>query len=94
MVGYVGETSHTFSAQRISLFLLATGRIQKVTKVCFRSVREAFIQRSWKQSKSLVLGVVPDREFLHTKINDKGVYVDYGATEDIPEDACSFTRRQ
>ena len=37
-----------------------------------------------------MLRVVPDKEFLHTKINNKGDYVDYGATEDIPEDACSF----
>ena len=32
VVGYGGETSHTFSAQGISLFLLVTGRIQKGTK--------------------------------------------------------------
>ena len=59
----------------------------------FRPVREAFIQRAWKQSESLVLRVVPDKEFLHTKINNKGVYVNYGATEDIPKDACSFRRQ-
>ena len=29
-------------------------------------------------------------EFLHKKINNKDLYVDYGATEDIPEDACSL----
>ena len=51
---------------------------------------EAFIQRTWKQSESLVLRVVPVEVFLHTKINNKEVYVDYGATEDIPEDACSL----
>ena len=28
--------------------------------------------------------------FLHKKINNKDVYEDYGATEDIPEDACSL----
>ena len=55
----------------------------------FRPVTEAFIQRAWKQSESLVLRVVPDKELLHTKINNKGIYVDYVATEDIPEDACS-----
>ena len=43
----------------------------------FRSVREAFIQRAWKQSENLVLQVVPDEEFLHTKIKNKDVYVDY-----------------
>ena len=43
----------------------------------FRPVREAFIQRAWKQSESLVLRVVPDEEFLHTKANSKDVYVDY-----------------
>ena len=41
------------------------------------SEREAFIQRAWKQSESLVLRVVPDEEFLHTMINNKDVYVDY-----------------
>ena len=30
--------------------------------------------------------VVLDEEFLHTKIKNR----DYGATEDISEDACSF----
>ena len=41
-----------------------------------------------------MLRVVPDQEFLHTKkINNKDVYVDYGATEDIPENACSFSSR-
>ena len=39
-----------------------------------------------------MLRVVPDDEFLHTKINNKDVYVDYGATEDIPEDACGVTQ--
>ena len=57
----------------------------------FRPVREAFIQRAWKQLKSLVLQAVPDEDFLHTKkINNKDVYVDCGATDDIPENACSF----
>ena len=37
-----------------------------------------------------MLRAVSDKEFLHTNLNNKGVYVDYGATEDIPEDACSF----
>ena len=55
-----------------------------------RLFREAFIQRKWKQSESLVLRVVPDEEFLHTEINNKDIYVDYGATEDMPEDACSL----
>ena len=35
-----------------------------------------------------MLQVVPNEEFLHTKINNKDVYVNYGATEDILEDAC------
>ena len=56
----------------------------------FTSFREAFIQRAWKQSEHLVLRVVPDEEFLHTKINNKNVYVYYGATENIPEDRCSL----
>ena len=37
-----------------------------------------------------MLRVVPDEESLHTKINNKDVYAYYGATEDIPEDACSL----
>ena len=59
------------------------------------SVREAFIQRARKQSESFVLRVFPDKEFLHTKkINNRDVYVDYGAraTEDIPENTCSVRR--
>ena len=40
-----------------------------------------------------MLRVVPDEDFLHTKINNKDVYVGYGATEYIPEDACSFRRQ-
>ena len=42
-------------------------------------------------SESLALQIVHDEEFLHTKINIKDVYLDYGATEDIPEDACCFS---
>ena len=49
------------------------------------------MQRTWKQSESLVLRVVPDEEFLHTKINNKDVYVDYGATEDIPDGYYTWT---
>ena len=52
--------------------------------------RETFIQRAWKDSERLVLQAVPDEEFLHKKIKNKDSYVDYGATEDIPEDACSL----
>ena len=37
-----------------------------------------------------MLRVVPNEQFLHTKVNIKDVYVDYGATEDTPEDACSL----
>ena len=37
-----------------------------------------------------MLRVVSDKEFLYTKINSKDVYLDCGATEDIPEDAYSF----
>ena len=48
--------------------------------------REAFIQRRWNDSERLVLRAVPDEEFLQKNINNKDVYVDYGSTEDIPED--------
>ena len=37
-----------------------------------------------------MLRVVLDVEFLHNKINNKDVYADYGAAEDISEDACSL----
>ena len=47
---------------------------------------EAFIQREWKDTDRLVLRVVPDEEFLHKKINNRDVYVDYDSTENIPED--------
>ena len=40
-----------------------------------------------------MLREVPGEEFLHTKLNNKDVYVDYGATEDVPEDACSVRRQ-
>ena len=40
-----------------------------------------------------MLGVVPNEEFLHTKINNKDVGVCYGATEDIREDACKLRQR-
>ena len=41
-----------------------------------------------------MLRVVPDEEFLHTKkINNKEVYVVYGAAEDIPENGCCFRRQ-
>ena len=37
-----------------------------------------------------MLRVVSKEELLHIKINNKDVYVDYGATEDIPKDAYSL----
>ena len=77
---------HTFSAQGIYLFLLATGRIQKDLERMGR-FREAFIQREWKDSERLVLWEAPDKEFLNKKINNREVYVDYGSTENIPEGA-------
>ena len=77
MVSYVGETSHAFSEQGISPFLLATERIQEGTKNSDQSERLLSRQQAWKQSESLVLQVVPDEQFLHTKINNKDVYVDY-----------------
>ena len=56
--------------------------------------REAFIQRAWKDSERLVLQAVPDEEFLHKKIKNKDSNVDYGATEDILEDACSLRQSE
>ena len=37
-----------------------------------------------------MLQVFLDEGCLHTKINNKDIYAYYGATEDIPEDACSL----
>ena len=37
-----------------------------------------------------MLRVIAGEEFLHNKRNSKGLYMDYGAIEDIPEDACSL----
>ena len=37
-----------------------------------------------------MLQVFLNEGFLHTKINNKDIYVYYGATKDIPEDACSL----
>ena len=85
MTDYVGETSYTFSAQGISLLLLATGRIRKDLQM-MEGFREAFIQGGWKDSERLVTRAVPDEELLHKKINNRDVYVDHGFTEDIPEE--------
>ena len=52
--------------------------------------REAFIQRGWNDSERHVLRAVPDAEFLHKNINNSDVYMDYGSTEDIPENAYSL----
>ena len=40
----------------------------------------------YKQASKILVG----EEFLHMKINNKDVYLDYRATADIPEDACSL----
>ena len=54
--------------------------------------REASIQRGWNDSERLVprAVAVPDEEFLHKKINNRDLYVDYGSTKDIPDNACSL----
>ena len=85
MAGYVGKTSYKFSAQGTSLLLLPTGRVQNGTEDSdgtIQTSQRGFLQRAWRQSENLVLRVVPE-----------DVHVDYGATEDIPEDACSFRRQ-
>ena len=76
---YLGETSHSFWTQGISLFLLATGRIKKDLQR-MEGFREAFIQRGWEGSERLVLWAVPEEEFLNNKINNRDDYVDYGST--------------
>ena len=67
-------------------FLVSSGKDSERNDA-FRPFREAFVLRAWKKLESLVLRVVPEEDFLHTKINDKHIYVDYGATEDTPENA-------
>ena len=74
---YVGETLRTFLAQGISLFLLATERIQKYLER-INGFRETFIQRGWKYSERHPLRAVPEEDFLHKKINTRDVFVVYG----------------
>ena len=52
--------------------------------------REVFIQRRLNNLKRLVLRAVSDEEFLHKNISKIDVYVDYGSTEDILENAYSL----
>ena len=58
----------------------------KLVRLHIRSQRRVFPFSFWP----LVLRLVPDKDFLHKKINKKEVYVDYGSSEDVPEDACSL----
>ena len=52
---------------------------------CWYSRTLSLLERILKKKKDFT-----EEEFLHKKINNKGVYVYYGVTEDIPEDACSL----
>ena len=52
-----------------------------------RSVQRGPYLDRMKDSERLLLRAVPDKEFLHKKINNRDVYVDYASTEYIPEDA-------
>ena len=74
---------HWFSARGISLFLLATGRIQKGTKGSDHSEWLSLREHGSNQS------ILCYEEFLHTKIN-KTFCVYYDATEDILKDLCSL----
>ena len=47
--------------------------------------REAFFRDDEKIQRDLYYKRFATRSFLHNKINNRGVYVDYGSTEDIPE---------
>ena len=49
--------------------------------------------RIQKDTEGLVLRAVPEEEFLHKKIKNKDVYVEYGGTEDISEDAWSLRQQ-
>ena len=52
--------------------------------------REVFTQRRSNGPERFVLRAVPNEEFLHKYVNNRNVYVDYGSTEDIQEDAYSL----
>ena len=47
-----------------------------------------------KIQRGSVLRAVPDEESLRKKINNRDVYVDYGATKDIPEQRSSQNLKQ
>ena len=92
----VGETLHTFSAQGISFFcrpfLVGHGYAWKDSK------------RLHLRAAVIIFRVFPCNYYKKTSKNEfyrrgvpasenkryKDAYVDYGATDDIPEDACSL----
>ena len=45
---------------------------------------QSFVATYWKKLEEVVF---VEEEFLYEKISKKDVYVDYGATADIPQDA-------
>ena len=77
---------NTFSAQGYFPFLVGHWKYSERFSEDGRIHRGlySFTQTGWKKSERLVLQTVPDK-FLHKKIINRDVYVDYGSTEDIPE---------
>ena len=72
-------------------------------RVCMKGFREACTSSSNDNFQSLFLSLLEeklrkvdfiDEQFLHKKADNKYYYVNCGATEDIPEDACSFSLKQ
>ena len=70
-------------------------------RVCMEEFRESCAMISNDYFQSLALSLLErdlnkvdftDEEFLHKKINNKDVYMDYDTTEDISEDTCSLSQ--
>ena len=83
------------SARSVSSSLLLMGRHGRFDSL--NEIRTAIISENIRQLQSYIATykkklekvVFAEEGFLYKKINKKDVYVDYGATADIPQDACS-----
>ena len=83
------------SARSVSSSLLLTGRHGRFDSL--NEIRTAIISENIQQLQSYIATykkkleevVFAEEGFLYKKISKKDVYVDYGATADIPQDACS-----
>ena len=82
-----------FSVQGISASLLIMGMHRRVHRERVIYERVVVIIFSWSSLPTYLKKFEKvdsvDEEFLHNKIKNKELCVDYSATEDIPEDGCS-----